>query len=65
MNTIFLFWHFSKFCKCLVYESPGDVETPPHSVSLAFLLDSFSLRQLCCPRLSPCFTACPTVSPPV
>lgn len=65
-STTFHIWHFSKFFKCLVYESSGEQETFSHTVWLPFLRLSFlrgsslifsPLCQLCC--------ICVTVSPPV
>lgn len=57
MNTVSLFWHFSKFFKRLVYESSGEDETPPHSVSPSFLFLFLSaVYMLSC--LSDCLTTC-------
>lgn len=65
VNTMFLFWYFSKFLKCFVYESSGEQETPSHSVScLSFFLTFFlSFCQLFCQHAF--HPGSLTVSPPV
>lgn len=60
--TIFLFWYFSKFFKCLVFESSGEEETPYHPVRLPFAV---CLSAVLSTWLSPSFLVCLTVSPPV